>query len=150
MSNAFDGRITQEGPRNCIFKVTGVLDTSDAIFYPLLNPKDCVNNDQNLTLQGFRVDRMEWSISGPMEIQLYWNSSNPQQIMPISRSGRMEMKGNGGLVPDSTRANYDGSILLNTTGVQAAINNASRVTGQDPPIFNFSLFLEFVKLYKEH
>lgn len=135
MANSLDIQITQEGPRNLIAKLTGILDSSDIQETPAIELLDCLSNDQNLTLIGFRVDLIEWSMSQGMEVQLAWNGTIPQQIFPLAGRGRISSTNYGGFIPDRTRAGYDGSINLYTNGYSAGT------------VQNFTIILELVKLY---
>lgn len=137
MANVLDRQITEEGPRNAVVKFTGYLDTSDVLESPALSLTDMTNNDPNLYLIGFRFDHIEWSISTGLELILFWEGLNPQQIYPLSGRGKIESKNYGGFTPDMTRRNYSGSILLQT-------NNYSNPLGTTQ---NFTVICELVKLY---
>lgn len=136
MANSLEIQITEEGPRNAVVKLTGVLDTGDAIEVPAISVTDFTNNDTNLVLTGFRVDLIEWSMSDGLEINLFWNALTPQQIYQIAGRGRIFAQNYGGFVPDRTREGYDGSINLISTGFASG------------SIQNFTVILELVKLYR--
>lgn len=134
--NVLDRQITLDGPRNLVVKWTGVLDNSDISETPALALGDCINNSSIQTLVGFRVDMLEYSIGNGIEVQLQWNSAFPQQIYNLAGRGKIFSSSYGGFLPDSTRVGYDGNINLITTGF-------------DPnTVQNFTLVLEFVKLYR--
>lgn len=135
MANVLDIRITEEGPRNAVIKLTGILDSSDITESPAIKLGDFINNDQNLYLKGFRVDLIEWSMSKDLEVQLSWHGAVPQQIYPLAGRGRISSTNYGGFTPDETRGGYNGSIDLITNGF---------VAGQ---VANFTIILELVKLY---
>lgn len=136
MANVLDRQITQEGPRNAVVKLTGVLDSADALENPAIALGDFINNDQNLVLIGFRVDLIEWSMTQALEVQLSWASNNPQQIFPLAGRGRIYGNNYGGFIPDSSRAGYTGAINLTTDGYQIGT------------VQNFTIILELVKLYR--
>jgi hypothetical protein len=77
-------------------------------------------------------------MSNGLEINLFWNSNNPEQITPIAGRGRFGGRNYGGITPDSTRAGYDGSITMTTSGATPGTPN------------NFTVILELVKLYNVH
>ncbi len=135
MANSFGIKILQEGPRNAIVKLTGILDSGDITATSVIALSDFHNNDQQLYLTGFRIDFIEYSMSGGMEINLFWNSNNPEQITPLAGRSRFGGRNYGGITPDSTRAGYDGSINMVTSGTPAGTTN------------NFTIILELVKLY---
>lgn len=135
MANVLDRQITEEGPRNAVVKLTGVLDSSDAYEVPAIAVQDFVNNDPNLKLTGFRIDLVEYSIGQGIEIQLEWDGSTPQQIFPLSGRGRIGSQQHGGFYPDRNRTGYNGNINLKSTGFTAGAPQ------------NFSILLELTKLY---
>lgn len=138
MANALDRQITEEGPRNAVVKLTGTLDTSDIYETPAIAIGDFSNNEKGVVLTGFRVDLLEYSIGTGLEVLLEWNSLNPKQITPLSGRGRISAWNYGGFLPNSTLFGYDGSINLKTTGWTGI-----------PPIQNFTVVLELVKLYRQ-
>ena len=140
MANVLDIQITQEGPRNAVVKLTGILDTSDISEVPAIALQDFRNNDASSgPLIGLRVDLIEWSISQGMEVQLAWDGYVPQQIFPIAGRGRIYGANYGGFLPDRTRKNYNGNINLVTTGWANSVSQGSTQ--------NFTIILELVKLY---
>ena len=136
MANSLDKQITGDGYRNAVVKLTGVIDTANVALQPAIQLSDFKTNDQNLYLTGFRIDLIEWSISNPLEIVLAWGSASPQQIYPLAGRGRIASDNYGGFIPDSTKAGYDGSIVLSTANFPAG------------GICNYTIVLELVKLYK--
>ena len=76
MANVYDRQVVEEGPRNAVVKLTGVLDSTDASFVPVIALSDFTNNDKNLVLTGFRFDEVEYSISDPLGVTLSWMGTN--------------------------------------------------------------------------
>lgn len=135
MANSVDYQITEEGPRNAVVKLTGILDTMDVSEVPAVSLSMFLNNDNRMNLVGLRVDLIEWSISAGLEVNLAWNGATPQQIFPLAGRGRINSNNYGGFLPDRTRAGYTGDINLTT---------ANYVAGTTA---NFSIVLELIKLY---
>lgn len=135
MANVTEKQITQEGPRNAVVKLTGILDTSDVSLLSAIALSDFTNNDTRMTLSGFRVDLIEWSISNGLEVNLFWHSANPQHIYPLAGRGRIYAANYGGFLPDKLRTAYTGDIDLDTDGFAAGT------------VQNYSIILELVKLY---
>lgn len=136
MPNILDRQIVEEGPRNAVVKLTGVLDTSDASEVSCIQLGDFINNDPvGIPLIGFRVDHITFAIGNGLEVQIAWNGLNPQQIAPLAGRGKIDSTDDGGFIPDMTREGYDGSINLTTTGYQPN------------SVQNFTVFLRLVKLY---
>ena len=149
MANSLARQITEEGPRNAVVKLTGVLEDSNIYETPAISVQDFTNNDPNCTkMYGFRVDLIEYSISNGVEVQLEWNALRPQIIMPLAGRGRIVATNYGGFIPefgmDYSEGNvtyfddlgFDGSINLKTVGFD--ISSSPQV---------FTVILELVKLY---
>ena len=136
MANVLERQITLDGRRNAVVKLTGVLDSSDAIETPAIALSDLLNNEPSNVLYGLRVDLVEWSMSGDLEIALEWNSNSPQQILPLAGRGRISGWNYGGFIPDASRSGYDGAINLRTASYDAGT------------VQNFTVVLELVKLYR--
>ena len=142
MANSYATEIIEDGWRNAIALVTGVLDTSDAVISPAIALADFTNNDTLMTaLIGFRIDHIWHSIGDGLEVQLRWNGSpNSFLIMAIAGRGRESFDVVGGLQPPMKQLGYQGDITLTTTGFGASN------TGIAPQ--NFTILLETTKLYK--
>lgn len=136
MANVLEKQILEEGFRNAVVKLTGVLTTNDISEAPAIALADFKNNEQRLVLKGLRVDHITFSLGVNIDVLLAWNSQIPQQIVPLSRSGKIDVTDDGGFVPDMTRSGYDGSINLNTSGFPP---------GGAPQ--NFTILLRLIKLY---
>ena len=141
--NILDMQITEEGPRNAVIKLTGVLDTSNIVETPAIERSDFKTNEVMANLVGFRIDLIEYSIGSGIEVLLEWNSATPQQIFPLSGRGRIAAFNYGGFVPDRTLAGYDGSINLRTRNFVPGVDGDG-----NPLIQNFTVIVELVKLYE--
>ena len=138
MANALTKQILEEGPRNAIVVLTGVLDTSDVTETPAIALSDFTNNDTLMgPLVGFRVDDIEYVIGNGLEVQIAWHSDTPQMIAAIAGRGHARFCHFGGKLPLATMPNYTGDIDVTTTGfgVQGAGTQ------------NFTITLELIKLY---
>ena len=136
MANQVEKQIVEEGPRNAIVKVSGVLDTVDINLVSYIRPSDFSNNAVGLVLIGFRVDTVLYSMGQALDMTLSWNGAVPQLIVPLARSGRISAMEEGGFVPDATRGGYDGSLNVKSTGFIP------------DTVQNFTLVIHLVKLYK--
>jgi len=135
-SNILEKQILEEGFRNAVVKLTGILVTNDINEVPAISLADFQNNEQRQVLKGFRVDHITFSLGVQIDVLLEWNSQIPQQITPLSRSGKIDVTDDGGFVPDMTRSGYDGSINLRTSGFPPG-----------GPQQNFTILLRLIKLY---
>jgi hypothetical protein len=138
MANSLDMQIAQEGPRNAIVKLTGVLDTSDISETPAIALQAFTNNADRNVLAGFRVDLIEYSISQGLEVILEWEALNPEIIYPVAGRGRINSTNYGGFVPRQGNAGYSGNINLRTSGWSSVTSG----------IATFVVILELIKLYK--
>lgn len=135
MANLVEKQVVEEGYRNAVVKVAGVLDTIDINMVSFISPSDFTNNDPRLKLTGFRLDHATYSLGQVIDLTLAWNGTVPQLIISLARSGRVDATDDGGFIPDTTRAGYDGSLNVKTTGYVAG------------SVQNLSLLLRLVKLY---
>jgi hypothetical protein len=133
-----DRQILEEGYRNVIVKLTGVLTDSDIYETPAFSLQDAPSVPEGSVLVGYRVDLVEYSISAGLEVVLEWNSLNPQVILPLAGRGKVCATAYGGLHPDMTKLDYDGSLNLKTLGFSNIAN----------AVATFTVMLELVKLYK--
>ncbi|MHB8413922.1 MAG: hypothetical protein ACYDB1_00810 [Acidiferrobacteraceae bacterium] len=135
--NVLTKQILEEGYRNAVVKLAGVLDSSNANESPAISLTDFTNNDSKAgSLSGLRVDHINFAISDGIEVQLLWNSLTPQLITPLAGRSKIDVTSDGGLIPDMTQPQFDGNINLTSTGW----------TPGSPFVFN--ILLRLVKLYK--
>lgn len=136
MANSLAKSITEEGWRNAVVKLTGVLDSLDVDERPAVSLGDFGNNDPNCgPLVGFRVDHITYSIGDGLEVQLAWNAGTPQQIVALAGRGKIDVTDEGGFLPNQLSSGYDGNINLTTTGFPGGT------------VQNFTVFLRLIKLY---
>jgi hypothetical protein len=135
MANVYTMRVVEEGWRNATVKFVGTLDTADLVEVPAITLSTFVNNDKQCSLTGFRVDRVEYSISDGLEMQLEWQGTTPELILPLYGRGKIDSSAHGGLVPDTTNLGYDSTINLRSTNFSPG------------SVYNFTLQVELVKLY---
>jgi len=110
MANASTIQILEDGQRNAIVKLTGVLDTSDQALTQVIEPAS-----YSPVPAGFRIDHIDYSISDQLEVQLLWEASTNVLILPLAGRGRMSFWNFGGL-QNNAGAGKTGGILLKTTG----------------------------------
>lgn len=135
MANIVDTQNIEEGHRNAVVKITAVLDTVDLNIVSIIKLENFRNNDPTARLTGFRFDHCNYSMGQQLDALLSWNGAVPQPIVPLARSGKIDVSDDGGLLPDTTRTGYDGSINLKTSGF---------VPGS---VQNLTLIIRLVKLY---
>lgn len=137
MSNSTAYQILESGPRNAIVKLTGYMDTSN-IAYTNGNPT--VPTLAQLAYQGstptsVRIDHIDYAISDPIEVQLFWDATVPTLILPIAGRGRMSYWNFGGL-QNNAGSGVTGLIGLSTVNY----------SGTAPyTIMTYAIVLELVK-----
>jgi len=83
---------------------------------------------------GFRIDHLDYSISDPLEVRLFWDGSTQVDIIPIAGRGKMSFWNFGGL--QNNAPSPTGRIALSTAGYNTTIGTTPLV---------FSVVLELVK-----
>jgi hypothetical protein len=125
MANTLNNQIIIDGPRNAVVKVTGVLDTSDLALTTIVLPANF-----SPVPPKFRLYHVDYSITDQIELQLQWQGTPNQVMMPLAGRGRMSFVDFGGLTDNA--ASPTGAIQLLTTGWASGIQV-------------FTLVLELVK-----
>jgi len=115
MANSVTTQILEEGQRNVIMKIAGVLDTSDYALSTFVSMAAINQGGAGYTPTQVRIDHIDYSISDQLEVQLWWDATSDVIIMPIAGRGRMTFWNFGGLV-NNAGAGKTGDILIKTTG----------------------------------
>lgn len=132
-------KILEDGWRNAVVQVTGVLDTADITLDSFIQLSDLTNNDLRAgSLVGLRVDCIEYSIGDGLQFTLYWQSTANELIASLAGRGKLKYYRAGGLQPNQSAIGYSGNILYSSTGFNT----------QGVPPQNFSILVSFVKLYR--
>ena len=114
MANSVTTQILEEGPRNVIVKLAGVLDTSDYSLSTALDMSTLNQGGKGPTPDTVRIDHIDYSISDPLEVRLLWDGTPQLDILPLAGRGRMSFWNFGGLQNNATSPT--GKIALQTTG----------------------------------
>lgn len=141
MANANTKRIVRDGYRNAVVELIGTLDTAAASFSvtPAIDiSADFTSNDPGFTsFTGLRVDKIIYSLADGLSAFLYWDATADQVIAAIAGRGKIDVRKDAGLQPDSAAAGYTGDIDL-------IVYNIAPPAGT---IQAYSIVLEMVKLY---
>ena len=144
MANVFNRFIQEDGWRNAVVMVTGLLDTSNAALEPVIDLVELTNNDtQAGKLVGLRVDSVQYSMSAGtgLEVQLKWEAAVDRGgdilITALAGQGHDKYRDVGGLIPPLNSPGYIGNIHLYTTGFE-----------KSAPPTGFTVTLRMVKLYR--
>lgn len=115
MANSFTTQIIQDGPRNTVVKITGILDTSDQALTTAVDMSTLTQGSTALAPSQVRIDYLDYSISDQLEVQLLWDATTDVVIMPLAGRGRLLFQNFGGIQNNSTTGKT-GNILIKTTG----------------------------------
>jgi hypothetical protein len=115
MANSVTTQILEEGQRNVIIKIAGVLDTSDYALTTAVSMASLNQAGIGATPTQVRIDHIDYSVSDQLEIQLWWDATADVIIMPLAGRGRMSFWNFGGLT-NNAGAGKTGDILIRTTG----------------------------------
>lgn len=138
MANNLSKQILEDGPRNVVVKLAGVLDTSNVIWTPAISLSDLQNNDPIFgTLVGLRVMSVDYSSGPGLVTRLEWQSGSPQLIGAYSMSEDTNYSKGGGFVPNRQIAGYNGAINLVTQGYVAG------------GVQGFTLVVRLAKIYSQ-
>lgn len=110
MANVVTSQIIIDGDRNAVVKLTGVLDTSNESLATKVDPADFAPVPTQ-----FRIDKITYSISSQLAVQLLWDATTDLIILPLTDSFEICAKDYGGL-QNNAGAGKSGKILLQTTG----------------------------------
>ena len=115
MANTFSTQILEEGPRNVVMKLVGVLDTSNQSLTTAVDLSTLNQGGTGPTPTAVRIDMVDYSISDALNVQLYWDATT--DVIALALIGREDMnfKGFGG-VTNNAGAGKTGNILIQTTG----------------------------------
>lgn len=140
MANSTLKRIVRDGQDNAVVELVGSLDTSAAIYTEaaIITLADFTDNLVSMALAGFRLDKLQYSLSDSLAARLSWDATADQIMIGVAGRGKISFKHYGGIVPNRAAAGYTGSINLE-------INNV--VVAAGTPIQTFTLLLGMKKLY---
>ena len=121
MANSVTTSIVVDGPRNCVIKVEGILDTSDLASQVLVDPAALVGMDNTGLVKalGLIVNRIQYSVEDTLEVRLAWDATTPARLVELTGRGTEKYERFGGLTNNSG-AGRTGKILISTEGFQLA------------------------------
>ena len=129
MANVISTQILEDGERNATVKITGVLDASNASVTTIVDPAS-----YSPVPTQFRIDQIDYAMSGALQIRLFWDATADVDILPIAGRGTMNFKSFGGLL-NNAGSGKTGKIQLSTNGWTSGTEVFSivlRLVKQDP------------------
>jgi len=115
MANSFTTQILEEGPRNVVMKLVGVLDTSNQSLTTAVDLSTLNQGGYGPTPTAVRIDSTDYSISDQLNVQLYWDATTDVVALALVGREDMNFKSFGGITNNSG-AGKTGNLLVQTTG----------------------------------
>lgn len=131
MANVFTTEVIQEGARNVNVKLVGILDTSDLASTIAVDVSTLNCGGTLPTPTQVRVDKIEYSISDGIGVQLLWDATTDVTLAALAGRGEIMQQRSGG-INNSAGVGKTGDILIKTTGWASGIQT-------------FTLLLDLVK-----
>lgn len=136
MANSLDIKVVEDGRRNAVVKIVGVVDTNDVVQAPAILLSQFTNNDTgNVVFNGLRLVEADFAVSNNFAVLLDWNGNVTQPMAALADSGEIDGRRHGGYGPDRTVNGYDGNINLSTRGF---------IPGN---VYVFTIILRMTKMY---
>ena len=120
MANATTVQILVDGPRNAVVKFTGTLDTSNLSQTLCVDITTLTQGGTQTKPNAVCIHHVDYSITDQLELQLTWDATAQQMIMPLAGRGRMSFKDFGG-IQNNAGSGKTGSINVTTTGWTSGI-----------------------------
>lgn len=115
MANASAIQNIQDGNRNAVVKLTGVLDTSNQASTTVVDVSALIP-----AAAAVLVERIDYDVSSQLAVKLSWDATTDDVLATLTGQGNMCFDKQGGLNnPRST--GWNGDILLETTGWASGI-----------------------------
>lgn len=137
MANSVTIQLMEDGPRNCVVKFEGVLDTSDLASTVVIDPATLspIDSFGNPPAQ-LRIDCIQYNIEDTLSVNLFWDATTPVRIEEFVGRGVQKDYTFGGLT-NNAGAGKTGKITATTTTTGTAISGTN--------ILSFSLIIKMVK-----
>jgi hypothetical protein len=134
MANSINIQTILDGPRNCVVKVEGTLDTSDLASQVLVDPALLagINNTGALKAAKLRIHTLHHNVEDGLEVRLAWDATVPVRIESLNGRGKQCYKHFDGLT-NNAGAGVNGKILISTQGWTASA------------VLSFTVVLDMVK-----
>jgi hypothetical protein len=134
MANTTNIQVILDGPRNCVVKVEGTLDTSDLASTVLVDPALLAGMDNTGLVKAakLRIQTLTFTVEDGLEVRLAWDATTPKRIETLTGRGKQCFKHFSGL-PNDAGAGVNGKILISTQGWTASA------------VLSFTVVLEMVK-----
>lgn len=119
MANAIAVQVLQDGPKNTVVKVTGILDTANATLTTLLDPalQSSIIPDwpgQPLPLS-YAIKAVDYNVQTPLIARLWWDATTDVLIDVYTWRYSVDYTPYG-MLQNNSGAGKTGKILIDTLG----------------------------------
>lgn len=94
MANVTSIQVLENGARNYVVKVTGILDTSDVAITDLIDTTAAGFRPSNLGREDVpttvAIKRVEYDIEDSLSVYIYWDATADQLALPLVGRGRLK------------------------------------------------------------
>ncbi len=106
MANLYTVQLLDDGPKNVVARVVGILDTADLSGVTLLDPAT-LSSMQPARPGGqiatqLAIDTIQFSIEDGLEVRLIWDATTPIVAEVMQGRGKTDYKPYGGLQNNTT------------------------------------------------
>jgi hypothetical protein len=132
MANSTSIQILNDGPRNVVLKLDGLLDTSDLSSFTVVDP--ALLSDMNINgvkASKLRINKIVYDVEDGLDLELFWDAATPVRIWNLVGRGKVDAHRTGGISNNAT--NPTGKITAATQGW---------ASGQ---VLSYTVMLELVK-----
>jgi len=132
MANSTSIQILNDGPRNVVVKIDGLLDTSDLTSFTIVDPALLSSMDiNNVKASKLRINKIVYDVEDGLDFELFWDAPTPVRIWNLVGRGKID-------------AHRFGGISNNATSPTGKITGATQgwSTGT---ILSYTIVLELVK-----
>lgn len=118
MANITSLQILEDGPRNVVVKVAGVLDTADISLATLLDPATL--SDINPAFAGIKaatlaISTVQFTIEPGLAVQLFWDATTDDLALSLTGNDTFCFQETQ-LIQNPKSAGYNGKLLYKTSG----------------------------------
>lgn len=132
MANSTSIQILNDGPRNVVLKLDGILDTSDLSSTTVVDP--ALLSDMNINgvkASKLRINKIVYDVEDLLDVELFWDAATPVRIWNLVGRGKVDVHRTGGISNNAT--NPTGKITMTTQGWTSGA------------ILSYTIILELVK-----
>lgn len=117
MANSLTTQLLQDGPRNTVVKVTGILDSGDVSGVVVVNPAALSSMQPGFSSypppDTLAIKAMDFSISDGTDVQIYYDATVPVLFEVLTGRGKSDFR-EIGFQQNNAGAGVNGKITLTT------------------------------------